>query len=145
MGKVIQFPLGEEPEKEKREDQKTELLTEEDFNQVVEVFKKDLKALYPSQVKDVLGVIGLGEKYGDEKFVVGLLMWEHYKQNYPLVSSFVAVLKGDKLEKISFLEAKRNYWDWKLMVKTYKDKFHTEELLKGLFELKEKFQKGELS
>jgi len=66
MGKVIQFPLGEEPEKEKREDQKTELLTEEDFNQVVEVFKKDLKALYPSQVKDVLGVIGLGEKYGGQ-------------------------------------------------------------------------------
>jgi len=145
MGKVIQFPFGEEPErKEKREEIKTEHLTEEDFNKVIEVFKKDLKALYPSQVKDVLGVIGLGEKYGDEKFVAGLLMWEHYKHNHPLVSSFVAVLKGDKLEKISFLEAKNNYWDWKLMVKTYKDKFHTEELMKGLFELKERFQKGEL-
>ncbi|AAC07336.1 hypothetical protein [Aquifex aeolicus] len=144
MGKVIQFPFGEEPEKKEEKELKTEPLTEEDFNQVIEVFKKDLKTLYPSQVKDILGVIGLGEKYGDEKFVVGLLMWEHYKHSHPLVSSFVAVLKGDKLEKISFLEAKNNYWDWKLMVKTYKDKFHTEELMRGLFELKERFEKGEI-
>ncbi|WP_461829649.1 hypothetical protein [Aquifex sp.] len=150
MGKVIQFPFGDEGEnKEKKEEfkeeeLKTEPLSEEDFQELVEPLKEGLKTLYPSQVKEVHGFIGLGEKRGKEKFVAGLLFWEHYKYQHPLVSSFLAVFNGDKLEKISFLEAKNNYWDWKLLVKTYKDRFHTEELLNGLIQLKDKFQKGEL-
>ncbi len=150
MGKVIQFPSGDEGEnREKREELKeeklkTEPLSEEDLKELVEPLKEGLRTLYPSQVKDVHGFIGLGEKRGKEKFVAGLLLWEHYKYQYPLVSSFLAVFNGDKLEKISFLEAKNNYWDWKLLVKAYKDKFHTEELLNGLIQLKDKFQKGEL-
>jgi len=147
MGKVIQFPFGKNPEGEKKEkgkDKETETLNEKDFQELIEPFREGLRTLYPSQVKDVKGIIGLGEKYGDEKFVVGLLVWEHLKYDYPLVSSFVAVFKGNRLEKISFLEAKNNYWDWKLLVKTYKDRFNTEELIKGLFQLKEKFSRGEL-
>lgn len=150
MGKVIQFPFGDEEKKGekkeelKEEELKTEPLSEEDFKELVEPLKEGLRTLYPSQVKDVHGFIGLGEKRGKEKFVAGLLFWEHYKYQHPLVSSFLAVFNGDKLEKISFLEAKNNYWDWRLLVKTYKDKFHTEELLNGLIQLKDKFQKGEL-
>ena len=143
MGKVVEFPFGKEPE-EKKETKKTEPLSEKEFEELVEPLREGLKTLYPSQVKDVQGFIGLGEKCGNEKFVVGLLIWEHYKYDYPLVSSFVAVFKDNNLEKISFLEAKNNYWDWKLMVKTYKDRFHTEELLNGLIQLKEKFSKGEI-
>lgn len=150
MGKIIQFPLGddksnkEKGEELKEEEVRTEPLSEEDFQELIEPLKEGLKVLYPSQVKEVHGFIGLGEKRGKEKFVAGLLFWEHYKYQQPLVSSFLAVFKENKLEKISFLEAKNNYWDWKLLVKTYKDRFHTEELLNGLLHLKEKFQKGEL-
>ncbi len=150
MGKLIKFPSGDEREnKEKKEELKeeelkTESLSEEDFQELVEPLKEGLKTLYPSQVKDVHGFIGLGEKRGKEKFVAGLLFWEHYKYQHPLVSSFLAVFNGDKLEKISFLEAKNNYWDWKLLIKSYKDKFHTEEILNGLFQLRERFQRGDL-
>ncbi len=146
MGEIIQFPSeGDEGRKdERKEDQRTEPLSEKDFQELLEPLKEGLKTLYPSQVKDVKGIIGLGEKRGSEKFVAGLLLWEHYKYEHPIVSSFLAVFSEDRLEKISFLEAKNNYWDWRLLIKTYKDRFHTEELLNGLLQLREQFQKGEI-
>ena len=145
MGKVVKFPLGDEEGKgDTEEELKTEPLSEEDFQELIEPLREGLRSLYPSQVKDVNGFIGLGEKRGKERFVGGILFWEHYKYEHPLVSSFLAVFNGNRLEKISFLEAKNNYWDWKLLVKTYRDKFHTEDILNGLLQLREKLQKGEL-
>jgi len=140
MGEIVQFPS---PEGGKEEEKKTEPLSQEEFSKLINL-SEGLKRLYPSQVKEVKGVIGTGEKHGREKFVVGLLVWEHYKYPSPLLSSFVALFRDDELEKISFLEAKNNYWDWRTLVKTHKDKFHTEELLSYLVQLKDKFTRGEL-
>ncbi|GAB6066192.1 hypothetical protein JCM9492_12840 [Aquifex pyrophilus] len=137
MGKIVEFPFGDEPKKEERKGPQP--LTEKDFEELLKPFSEGLKKLYPSQVKEVKGVIGLGEKNGNEKFVAGLLIWESYKHPYPIVSSFIAVFKNNNLEKVSFLEAKNNYWDWKLLLKTYKDRFNTEEIFKGLQELKKNF------
>jgi len=140
MGKIIKLFDNEEPEKE----EEAKPLSQEEVRELIEPLGRRLKELYPSQVKEVLGLIGFGEKCGDEVFMAGILIWQHFKYEQPIASSFLAVFNKKELEKISFLEAKNNYWDWKLMVKIYKDKFHTEDILKGLYQLKEKFSKGEL-
>ncbi len=142
MGKIVEFPFGDEPEKkEKEKGNNPQPLNEKDFEELIKPFTEGLKKLYPSQVKEVKGIVGLGEKNGSEKFVAGLLIWESFKYPHPVVSSFIAVFKNNILEKISFLEAKNNYWDWKLLLKTYKDRFNTDEIFKGLQELKKNFLK----
>ncbi|NPB07396.1 MAG: hypothetical protein GXN96_00540 [Aquificae bacterium] len=140
MGKIIKLFDDEEPQKE----EEVKPLTQEEIQELIEPMRRKLKELYPSQVREVVGLIGFGEKYGSEVFLAGILIWEHLKYEQPIASSFLAVFNRGELEKISFLEAKNNYWDWKLMVKTYRDRFHTEEILKGLYQLREKFSKGEL-
>jgi len=149
MAKIIKFPRkGEEPEENKpKKDitekeqtervkpsilsskrEKAQVLTEEDIKNLFEPFKEGLKKLYPSQVKDVLGFYGMGEKNEDKVFLVGVVIWKRYGMEQPLTSTFVAIFEKGELSKISFLEAKRNYWDWKTLLKTYKSYFHTEEI-----------------
>lgn len=138
MGKVIRFPGGDE---EKREEGPTPL-GEEEIKGLLGPLKEGLKRLYPTQVKEVLGIIGVGERIGKEVFLAGYLVWEGYKTGGPVVSTFLSVFIGDRLEKISFKEAKRNYWDWNLMISTYKGRFHVEEMLKALDEIKERMGWG---
>ncbi|MEO2153139.1 MAG: hypothetical protein ABGX24_01800 [Aquificota bacterium] len=112
-------------------------LTEEEFNQLLEPFKEGLKKLYPSQVEDVYGVFGVGEKNGNKVFMVGAVIWKHYGVPQPYTSTFVALFENNQLQKISFLEAKRNYWDWRTLIKMHKHEFHTEELFNYFQQLKE--------
>jgi len=137
MGKVVNFPFGEEPSKEKKE------LSEEELSKLFEGMREGLKRLYPSQVKEVYGFVGVGQRSGRESFVGGLLFWESAKGG-TAVSTFLALFRDEELEKISFLEAKRNYWDWDLMVKTHRDKFDTEKIEKEVMELRERFSRNEL-
>ncbi|NPA41575.1 MAG: hypothetical protein GXO18_04795 [Aquificae bacterium] len=147
MGKVVKFSPdgGEERREEKRGKEKgTESLSQEEFLNLIEPLKEGLKRLYPSQVREVLGVAGFGEKNGKECFVAGLLAWLHFKQSQPILSSFLAVFVNDRLEKISFLEAKNNYWDWKLMIDTYQTKFNTKRMFEELQKLKEQVLSGNM-
>ncbi len=147
MGKVIEFPQedgGRERETKKERTDSSAPLSQEEFSGLLEPLKEGLKRLYPSQVKEVLGVIGLGEKNGRECFVGGLLAWTHFKHSQPILSTFLAVFVDNQLEKISFLEAKNNYWDWELMIKTYKTRFDTENIYKELIKLREQVLKGRI-
>jgi len=137
MGKVVNFPFGEEPSEERRE------LTEEEMADLLEGMKEGLKRLYPSQVKEVYGFVGVGQRSGKESFVGGLLFWESAKGG-SAVSTFLALFRDGELEKISFLEAKKNYWDWDLMVKTHGDRFDTKKIEKEVMELRERFARNEL-
>jgi len=110
-------------------------LTEEDFKKLFEALKEGLKRLYPSQVEDVLGFFGLGEKNGDKAFVVGVVSWKRYGVEQPYMSTMVGIFENNHLEKVSFLEAKNNYWDWEVLLKTHKKEFHTEELFNKFMEL----------
>ena len=110
-------------------------LTEEDFQKLFEALKEGLKRLYPSQVEDVLGFFGLGEKNGDKAFVVGVVSWKRYGVEQPYMSTMVGIFENNRLEKVSFLEAKNNYWDWEVLLKTHKKEFHTEELFNRFMEL----------
>ncbi|NPB05889.1 MAG: RtcB family protein [Aquificae bacterium] len=114
---------------------KPEPLTKEEFEKLLEPLREGLKRLYPSQVEEVLGFSGLGEKNGDRVFLVGALMWKRYGTEQPLLSTFVALFERGRLEQISFLEAKNNYWDWRTMIKLLKKDFHTEELFNRFMEL----------
>jgi hypothetical protein len=156
MAKIIKFPQkGKEPEenkpqkvleeKEKTKEvkplklsskrEKAQPLTEEDIKNLFEPFKEGLKRLYPSQVEDVLGFYGLGEKNEDKVFLVGVVIWKRYGVEQPYTSTFVAIFEKGELTKISFLEAKKNYWDWKTLLKTYKSYFHTEEIFNRFQEI----------
>ncbi len=110
-------------------------LTEEDFKKIFEALKEGLKKFYPSQVEDVLGFFGLGEKNGNKAFVVGVVSWKRYGVDQPYMSTLVGIFENDNLEKVSFLEAKNNYWDWKILLKTHKKEFHTEEIFNRFMEL----------
>ncbi len=110
-------------------------LTQEEFQKLFEPLKEGLKRLYPSQVEEVLGFSGLGEKNGDKVFVVGALMWKRYGVEQPLISTMVALFEKGRLEKVSFLEAKNNYWDWRMLLKLHKKEFHTEEIFNRFMEL----------
>ncbi|RTZ68640.1 MAG: hypothetical protein DSZ30_03920 [Aquificaceae bacterium] len=139
MAKVIKWnPEGDKnrdkPQKEEKE-KKPQPLTEEDFKRLFEPFKEGLKKLYPSQVEDVLGFYGMGEKSGNRDFLVGIVLWKRYGVEQPYSSTFVAIFEDNKLQKVSFLEAKNNYWDWRVMLKTYKKEFHTEEIFNRFMEL----------
>jgi len=139
MAKVIKWnPEGDKnrdkPQKEEKE-KKPQPLTEEDFKRLFEPFKEGLKKLYPSQVEDVLGFYGMGEKSGNRDFLVGIVLWKRYGMEQPYSSTFVAIFEDNKLQKVSFLEAKNNYWDWRVMLKTYKKEFHTEEIFNRFMEL----------
>ena len=119
--------------KSKRE--QAEPLTHEDYEKLLEPFKEGLKRLYPSQVEDVLGYVALGEKNGENAFMVGRVFWKRYGVEQPYLSTFVAYFEKGELKKISFLEAKNNYWDWKTMLKVHKGEFHTEEIFNRFMEL----------
>jgi len=110
-------------------------LTQEDLKQLFEPFKEGLKKLYPSQIEDVLGFYGMGEKNEDKVFLVGVVFWKRYGVEQPYTSTFVAIFEKGKLAKVSFLEAKKHYWDWKTLLKTYKSYFHTEEIFNRFQEL----------
>ncbi len=144
MGKIVEFPSGDNREGREKEqgEFKTQRLTQREFLSLIEPLKEGLKRLYPSQVKDVLGIAGFGEKCGNEIFVVGILIWVHYKQEAPIASTFLAVFINEKLEKISFIEAKNNYWDWRLMLETYQTRFHTKEMFQELQALREQLLSG---
>ncbi len=120
-------------EKSKRDS--AEPLTQEDLQRLFEPFKGGLKKLYPSQVEDVLGFAALGEKNGEKTFMVGRVIWKRYGVEQPYVSTFVAYFEKEELKKVSFLEAKNNYWDWKTMLKVHKSEFHTEEIFNRFMEL----------
>ncbi len=134
MGKVVKFPGSS--------DEETRPLSREEVEGLIEPLKEGLKRLYPTQVSDVLGVIGLGERKGAEVLMAGFLLWEGPKTGGPALSTFLALFINERLEKISFLEAKKNYWDWDLMVKTNRGKFHVDEMLKTLSEIREKMGWG---
>ena len=146
MAKIIKFnPEGKKPNKKKEEERETKLLkgsvekaeplTEEDFQKLFEPFREGLKRLYPSQVEEVLGFTGLGEKNGNKAFVVGMVIWKRYEVEQPYTSTFVALFENNELKKVSFLEAKNNYWDWRTMLKIHKGEFHTEELFNRFMEI----------
>ncbi len=139
MGKVVNFPSdgGEEREGVRK-------LSQEEFLKLIDPLREGLRRLYPTQVRDVLGVVGFGEKNGKECFVAGLLAWAHMKQPQPVVSTFLATFIEDRLDKISFLEAKNNYWDWKLMIETYQTRFNTKALFEELQRLREELTSGNL-
>jgi hypothetical protein len=150
MAKILKFNPKGEPEKNKpqKAEEKTEQreekvikatpsgsslenakpLTEEDFKNLFEPLREGLKKLYPSQVEDVLGFYGLGEKNGNKTFVVGAVIWKRYGVKQPYASTMVALFENNELKKVSFLEAKNNYWDWKTLIKVHKGEFHTEEI-----------------
>ena len=139
MAKVIKWnpegdQSGNQPQREEKES-KLQPLTEEDFKRLFEPLREGLKKLYPSQVEDVLGFFGLGEKNGNKDFLVGIVTWKRYGVELPYNSTFVAIFEDNKLQKVSFLEAKNNYWDWKILLKTYKKYFHTEEIFNRFMEL----------
>ncbi len=139
MGKIVQFPFGEEGKGKEEKENRIETLDNKDIERLYEPFKEGLKKLYPSQVKDVLGIVGFGEKNGNEVMLMGILIWEHYKQPRPIASTFIALFVNDRLEKVSFLEAKNNYWDWKLMIDMYQHRFNTKKMFEDLKRLREEF------
>ena len=141
MGKVIRFP-SEGGEEEREEG--TKRLTQEEFLALVGPFREGLRRLYPTQVEDVIGIVGFGEKNGKECFVMGILVWQHRSRPGPIASTFLAVFVNERLEKVSFLEAKNNYWDWKLMIETYQNRFNTKEMLEELKKLREEVLSGNL-
>jgi len=141
MGKVIRF-VPDDGDEDKNTEPETRALSEKEFLELVEPLKEGLRRLYPSQVKDIAGVVGLGERRGKEYFVAGLLAWLHFKHPQPILSTFVAVFIDKKLEKISFLEAKNNYWDWKVMVESYKGRFNTETMLEEVQRIKRQILEG---
>ena len=143
MGKVIRFPSdgGEEERKGGREEG-ARRLSQEEFLALVEPFRDGLKKLYPTQVEDILGIAGFGERNGKECFVMGVLVWQHQRQPGPIASTFLAVFVNDRLEKVSFLEAKNNYWDWRLMLDTYQTRFNTKEMFEELQRLREEVLSG---
>ena len=147
MGKIVEFPSGDGGKKRKGEGRKlkAEKLTQEEFMELLEPFKEGLRRLYPSQVKDVLGVAGFGERCGNEVFVMGVLAWESLKQSSPVLSTFLALFIGGKLEKVSFLEAKNNYWGWRLMLDTYQTRFNTKEMFEELQLLREQVLGGNMT
>ena len=121
MAKIIKFPkepnkkskeVSKEPSKNPEETKEKETiksaqpLTQEDIEKLFTPLREGLKKLYPSQVEEVLGVLGMGEKNGDKVFMVGILHWKRFGVEHPYTSTFVAIFEKDKLEKISFLEAK---------------------------------------
>ncbi len=142
MGRIVEFPSGDNRGKRKGS-LRRERLSQEEFLSLVEPFRDGLRKFYPTQVKDILGVAGFGEKLGNEIFVMGVLIWEHLRRSEPVASTFLAVFINDKLEKVSFLEAKNNYWDWNLMIETYQSKFNTKEMLRELQTLREQMFGGE--
>ncbi|WP_457601684.1 hypothetical protein [Hydrogenivirga sp.] len=144
MGKVISFPSGDGGEERREEERErgAQRLTQEEFLALVEPFKEGLRKFYPTQVRDVLGVAGFGEKNGKEVFVAGILVWLHQKQPEPIASTFLAVFVNDTLEKVSFLEAKNNYWDWRLMLDTYQTRFNTRAIFEELQRLREEMFGG---
>jgi hypothetical protein len=103
-------------------------LTEDDLKGIFEALREGLKRLYPSQVEDVLGFYGLGEKNGNKAFVVGAVVWKRYGVEQPYASTMVGVFENNELKKVFFLEAKNNYWDWRTLIKVHKGEFHTEEI-----------------
>jgi len=146
MGKIVEFPSGDGGKKKgEGRELKTEKLTQEEFMDLLEPLKDGLRKLYPSQVKDVLGVAGFGERYGNESFVMGVLVWESLKQSEPILSTFLALFISNKLEKISFLEAKNNYWDWRLMIDTYQTRFNTKEMFEELQLLRQQVLGGNIT
>jgi hypothetical protein len=124
----------EEPSFLKSKKDQAQPLTEEDYQKLFEPFKEGLKRLYPSQVEDVLGYTALGEKNGENAFMVGRVIWKRYGVEQPYLSTFVAYFEKGELKKISFLEAKNNYWDWRTMLKLHKGEFHTEEIFNRFME-----------
>ncbi len=140
MGNIIEFPFGDG--KEGKEKLKVEKLTQEELTELIEPFRRGLKELYPTQVSDILGLVGFGEKFGNEIMVMGILLWLHLSRSEPIASTFIAYFVNKKLEKVSFLEAKNNYWDWKLMIETYQTKFNTKEMFADLQELREQILSG---
>ncbi len=110
-------------------------LTQEDFDKLFEALREGLKRLYPSQVEEVLGFTGLGEKNGNKAFAVGLVIWKRYGVEQLYTSTAVLLFENNKLKKVSFLEAKNNYWDWRTMIKLHKGEFHTEEIFNRFMEL----------
>jgi len=145
MGKIVEFPSGDgKEEREEGKELRTERLTQEEMERLVEPFKDGLRRLYPTQVRDVLGVVGFGEKRGKEVLTMGVLLWQPLKSESPVVSTFIALFQNDRLEKVSFLEAKNNYWDWKVMIETYQGRFNTKEMFRELQRLREQlFSQGE--
>ena len=115
--------------------EKAQPLEQEDFEQLFQPFREGLKRLYPSQVEEVLGFTGLGEKNGEKAFMVGVVVWKRYGTSQPYTSTFVALFEKGELKKVSFLEAKNNYWDWRTMLKLHKGEFHTEEIFNRFTEL----------
>ena len=115
--------------------EKAEPLTQEDFEKLFQPLREGLKRLYPSQVEDVLGFTGMGEKNGDKAFVVALVVWKRYGVEHPYTSTAVMLFEKGELKKVSFLEAKNNYWDWRTMLKIHKGEFHTEEIFNRFMEL----------
>ncbi|RLJ70488.1 hypothetical protein BCF55_0763 [Hydrogenivirga caldilitoris] len=144
MGKIVQFPSqdGDNERKGEGKELKTERLSQEEFMALLEPFRDGLRRLYPTQVKDILGIAGFGKRYGNEVLIMGLLLWESLKQSQPIMSTFLAVFIKDRLEKVSFLEAKNNYWDWKLMLETYQSRFNTKEMFEELQNLREQVLGG---
>jgi len=145
MGKIVEFPSGDgKEEREEGKELRTERLTQEEMERLVEPFKDGLRRLYPTQVRDVLGVVGFGEKRGKEVLTMGVLLWQPLKSESPVASTFIALFQNDRLEKVSFLEAKNNYWDWKVMIETYQGRFNTKEMFRELQRLREQlFSQGE--
>ncbi len=141
MGKIVKFPSGG-GEEEREEGARR--LSKEEFIALLEPFRDGLKRLYPTQVEDILGMVGFGERNGKECFVMGVLIWQHQRQQDPVASTFLAVFVNNKLEKVSFLEAKNNYWDWKLMLDTYQTRFHTKEMFEELQKLRQEVLSGNI-
>ena len=139
MGRVVKFPSdgGEEERKGGKKSTGLRRLSQEEFLELVEPFKEGLRKFYPTQVKDVLGIAGFGERNGEESFLMGVMLWQHQKQPEPILSTFLALFIGDRLEKVSFLEAKNNYWDWRLMIDTYQSRFNTRAMFEELQKLRE--------
>ncbi len=141
MGKIVEFPSGDNQRKRKG-DLERKRLSQEEFLSLVEPFRDGLRKLYPTQVKDILGIAGFGEKLGNEIFVMGVLIWEHLRRGEPVASTFMAVFVNGQLEKVSFLEARNNYWDWNLMMETYQTRFNTREMFRELQDLREQIFGG---
>ncbi|MDQ7038635.1 MAG: hypothetical protein Q9N26_05500 [Aquificota bacterium] len=138
MGRVVRFPGGDE----ERRSENPRPLTEDEIRALLDPLREGLKRLYPTQVKEVLGLVGVGERTGEEVFLAGYLIWEGYRTGGPVVSTFLSVFIKNRLEKISFREARRNYWDWNLMVNTYRGRFNVEEMLRTLDSIKERMGWG---
>ena len=137
MGKVVSFGGSPQPK-----DENLKPLTEEDIKALFDPLKEGLFKLYPSQMGSVDGIVAVGEAKDSRKVLVGLLFWTNKKTGMRSLSTFIAFFLNDKLEKISFLEAKNNYWDWDIAVKTLKPDFHIEEMVSEILRVKKEFTGG---